>query len=615
MEIVSPGSTDVVLRWASDAAGPITLLRRDLAPDQVPASVLPLDPVADAWRMGLSGGSVTLTDEAAIALPSGAREHYRVYQIIDAGGGCSNAGYVLARQTLRFPSSTTFGDLLSLPPRGSIRDARSLMEHVPQLRRVDRWLSEECRSLFLDRLADGSLSGVNFEFAADDGVRHSSAAGPITLVGAAASASSPLVVARSPLSGCNPIAEDVALPWGTSLRNADEILCGLESSWTDTNGDGNPDTCPAGIFEDRPSGMAAALQPDSVSGVFVARAVTRSPFGIRFSGVPFQISPSLAAFTSYGRADTADRLLDPLDLGAAPACRCADSDGDGEDDCTERLFGSDPSDPTSLGPDRDGDGVRDALDDCPADFDPAQADGDSDGAGDACDPCPADPADACVDPDGDGRGTGEDNCPQVPNTDQANADGDFAGNACDNCPNVANDQMDVDGDGIGNACDTCQFGTDRDLDTACDDSDNCPGVPNTNQLDTDIDGFGDACDCLPAGIPLPEVRILSVEFAIPGVRFVRRLEWQDERSPLGIDIVFDVVDGLIADLHRERGFGNTECLALGLDVPEFTETFQTGSRWYLVGMRSACRTPGWGHSTAGGGLDPRDRLNVAPPCP
>jgi uncharacterized delta-60 repeat protein len=57
-------------------------------------------------------------------------------------------------------------------------------------------------------------------------------------------------------------------------------------------------------------------------------------------------------------------------------------------DVPERCTGADIACPADTGlPDDDGDAVCDAQDDCPADFDPAQADGDGDGTGDACDPC------------------------------------------------------------------------------------------------------------------------------------------------------------------------------------------------------------------------------------
>ena len=58
------------------------------------------------------------------------------------------------------------------------------------------------------------------------------------------------------------------------------------------------------------------------------------------------------------------------------------------------------------------------------------------------------------DNDGDGIPNAIDNCPSVPNSNQLDSDGDGRGDACDNCPAVANpDQADLDGDGLGNACD------------------------------------------------------------------------------------------------------------------------------------------------------------------
>ncbi|MEO8842340.1 MAG: thrombospondin type 3 repeat-containing protein [Kofleriaceae bacterium] len=58
------------------------------------------------------------------------------------------------------------------------------------------------------------------------------------------------------------------------------------------------------------------------------------------------------------------------------------------------------------------------------------------------------------DDDGDGVDNAVDNCPSVPNADQANEDGDKFGDACDPCPVEANDlPSDPDGDGVADGCD------------------------------------------------------------------------------------------------------------------------------------------------------------------
>jgi len=101
--------------------------------------------------------------------------------------------------------------------------------------------------------------------------------------------------------------------------------------------------------------------------------------------------------------------------------------------------------------DRDGDGIADAMDNCPAMFNPArpldmgmQADSDMDGEGDTCDVCPLD-ADTTMcsvpdplDRDDDGVPDAMDNCTAAANPDQADADMDGKGDACDLCPDVAN---------------------------------------------------------------------------------------------------------------------------------------------------------------------------------
>lgn len=54
--------------------------------------------------------------------------------------------------------------------------------------------------------------------------------------------------------------------------------------------------------------------------------------------------------------------------------------------------------------------------------------------------------------DGDGVIDALDNCPDKPNPTQANEDGDALGDACDPCPPYT-DNTDTDGDGVGDLCD------------------------------------------------------------------------------------------------------------------------------------------------------------------
>jgi len=65
------------------------------------------------------------------------------------------------------------------------------------------------------------------------------------------------------------------------------------------------------------------------------------------------------------------------------------------------------------------------------------------------------------DSDGDGIPDAVDNCPFVPNPDQADSDNDGVGDACDNCPLVANADQATDGtsSGLGAAC-ACHYSLD-----------------------------------------------------------------------------------------------------------------------------------------------------------
>ena len=108
-----------------------------------------------------------------------------------------------------------------------------------------------------------------------------------------------------------------------------------------------------------------------------------------------------------------------------------------------------------------------------------------------------------ADSDGDGLPEALDNCPGVPNLDQSDVDGDGAGDVCDVCPLIPDpDQLDSDGDDAGDACDACPFDAtnDGDGDGYCAPEDCEPELPDVNPdgheecddgLDNDCDGTTD----------------------------------------------------------------------------------------------------------------------------
>ena len=152
----------------------------------------------------------------------------------------------------------------------------------------------------------------------------------------------------------------------------------------------------------------------------------------------------------------------------------ADADGDGyrvcQNDCNDATAAVHPGvpevcngiddncngqvDEDASGVDSDGDGIRNACDNCRFVANPTQIDGDGDHVGNACDNCITIPNPNQLDADADGRGDACDNCPVVPNGFQDDFDGDRVGDACDNCLFDFNPtQSDFDHDGEGDVCD------------------------------------------------------------------------------------------------------------------------------------------------------------------
>ena len=308
------------------------------------------------------------------------------------------------------------------------------------------------------------------------------------------------------------------------------------------------------------------------------------------------------------RALSAAALLLVLRVEPA-AAQAADFDGDGVPDAVDNCpHGANPGQQ-----DVDDDGVGDFCDNCLTTPNFNQRDTDGDGFGDACDVCPATPGPQ-IDVDGDGRGDACDNCPVDANTLQEDDDTDTVGNACDNCPNAANrNQLDDDTDAVGNTCDNCQS-------TPNTTQDNQDGDPLGDACDPDMDGDNEpnASDCAPLDdtAQIAPVEVGDVEVVPSGGLLY--LAWTTQ-SGLGSSGGYDVIRGRVSELWGDRGFPRATCFTMRtatspLEI-DSTPLPEGEADWYLVRAANACGIGGWGSSF--GGPDARAPLNAAPnsPCP
>jgi hypothetical protein len=88
-----------------------------------------------------------------------------------------------------------------------------------------------------------------------------------------------------------------------------------------------------------------------------------------------------------------------------------------------------------------------------------------------------------ADTDGDGIDDAIDNCPAIVNPQQLDADDDGIGDLCDTTPGCG---------GCGMVA--CEGQVDTDKDNWVDEIDNCPSICNSQQFDADDDDIGDVCD-------------------------------------------------------------------------------------------------------------------------
>jgi len=110
------------------------------------------------------------------------------------------------------------------------------------------------------------------------------------------------------------------LPYDTLFRTANDILCGLENIWWyDADGDGDPDTCPHGLF-DAVDGLPVTISyyqnrwdefRDPRSGpVYIPRAVFSSFGDVYFIGTNFDLVDGDGIIVEFSTGD-GERDWDP----------------------------------------------------------------------------------------------------------------------------------------------------------------------------------------------------------------------------------------------------------------------------------------------------------------
>lgn len=162
------------------------------------------------------------------------------------------------------------------------------------------------------------------------------------------------------------------------------------------------------------SKLAVQNGPGSVNSGIVSDIGTLGLTLSPSSDAGFDVSSSGTAFAALTDNVTGLTGLYTINLGAGTGANPVGPIGSG----TTQVFSL-----AILQPDSDGDGIRDAADNCPAAANPSQADLDGDKIGDACDP----------DQDGDGL----DDAVEIAigsNPRSTDSDGDKVGDGSDACP-------------------------------------------------------------------------------------------------------------------------------------------------------------------------------------
>ncbi len=213
-----------------------------------------------------------------------------------------------------------------------------------------------------------------------------------------------------------------------------------------------------------------------------------------------------------------------------------------------------------------------------------------------------------VDTDGDGVRNACDNCRSAANADQLDNDNDGVGNACDNCFFVANaSQLDTDHDALGDVCDNCPSSanaaqSDFDSDKAGDVCDNCVLDYNPAQSDFNNNGVGDVCD-LSDGL-----------IYVLGTDDKDYIEWQQESGPTSWNVYTGDLSilratGIYTQAPGSNPSANRHCGVVDVFVEDLGVPLVQGVKFSLVTGVTGGVEGSLGANSAG---VPRANTN---PCP
>jgi hypothetical protein len=119
------------------------------------------------------------------------------------------------------------------------------------------------------------------------------------------------------------------------------------------------------------------------------------------------------------------------------------------------------------------------------------------------------------------------------------------------------------------------------------------GTADWLDADDDDDGAEDQDDCAPL-----DATAWSTTVAVQGVGLTGTaptvLSWADQ----GADVLYDVVAGLLSEMHADAGFDRASCEQQGVSAAGWTDDLPDppagGGRYYLVRAVNGCGDGGWG---------------------